>query len=416
MPKLLDPATSHALIDESAPTGAILEAASSKPGRFLVKIIDEGVGSSGVYPASTLEAAAQDRVFPAGLHMYVDHAASLRRGPGGERSVRDLAAILAEDARYDPNLKALVAEADIFGAEGMPAERLRDLADHIGVSISASAIMGPPGPGSTKPTVRKLVAAESVDFVTHAGRGGAIMAILESAKTSEAATQDRRDQLDRAVRDTHATPDVWAGVRDFDEATHTVWFYVGDTLYERSYEPAPDDLTVALNGTPIEVRAITRYVPTASTAGVDMSATQEAHRMPEISQAELDHYKALESQLAEARKRAEDAEARVAEADRREKITANRKQAAAKVAEATQGLPHAMADRITHAVEAQIGDEMPADLDRRITDAVEAEKAYAASLAPATSALRGFGPAAPLTESALPKRTRNAFGQPIKEA
>ena len=107
----------RAQISEAGPTGALTESTSGKPGRFLLKLIDVGVGSSGVYSEDTLRLAEADQVFRAGLHCYIDHAAALRRGPGGERSVRDLAAVLAEDAHYDPASKALVAEADIFGAE-----------------------------------------------------------------------------------------------------------------------------------------------------------------------------------------------------------------------------------------------------------------------------------------------------------
>lgn len=138
-------------ISEGAPSGA-LATRGTKPGRFLLKLIDEGVGSSGYYPARTLKQAAADRVFAKDLHCYIDHAAALRRGPGGERSVRDLAAVLSEDARYDDTLKGLVAEAEVFGAD---AERLRSLAPHIGMSISAAAIMGPPVPGQTRPTVER---------------------------------------------------------------------------------------------------------------------------------------------------------------------------------------------------------------------------------------------------------------------
>ena len=39
----------------------------------LVKIIDEGQGSSGYYPAHVLEAAAREKVFPKGTLMLVDH-------------------------------------------------------------------------------------------------------------------------------------------------------------------------------------------------------------------------------------------------------------------------------------------------------------------------------------------------------
>ena len=43
------------------------------PGRLAVQIINPGWGSSGYYSQDVLEAAARDRVFPAGTHMYINH-------------------------------------------------------------------------------------------------------------------------------------------------------------------------------------------------------------------------------------------------------------------------------------------------------------------------------------------------------
>ena len=75
------------LIHETA--GTIVE--STGPGRVLVKIIDEGVGSSGTYSAEVLEAAAH--LFPPGVQMFIDHPTAAEDEARPVRSVKDLAAV-----------------------------------------------------------------------------------------------------------------------------------------------------------------------------------------------------------------------------------------------------------------------------------------------------------------------------------
>lgn len=187
------------LISETIGTHAPTPTAT--PGRLLIQLIDAGEGSSGYYSPVVLEQAAQDRIFPAGTHMYIDHAAAIRRGVNGERSVRDLAAVLVEDARYDPAAQALVAEVLAFSGY---AAMLTEMRDAIGTSISAWAEMGKPREGSTVPTVTRLTAAESVDFVVAAGRGGKILAVLESA-VGEVRASERHEQINQAVQDAWRT-------------------------------------------------------------------------------------------------------------------------------------------------------------------------------------------------------------------
>ena len=391
-------------LTESVTQSRLTEAGT--PGRFLLRIIDAGEGSSGVYTPEVLEQAATDKVFPAGTHCYLDHAAALRRGPHGERSVRDLAAVLDEDARWDDELQGLVAETVVFGGD---ADRLRELAPHIGVSISASAQMGPPLPGGRKPTVRRLVAAESVDFVVQAGRGGAILAVLESAEGvagEESTTRDTHDLLHRVVQERYADPrvGVFAGVRDFDPDAGLVFFYIEDTCYQQQFTTDP----VTLVGDPVEVRVVTQYVPVTSAAGA--TETQKETDMP--TQAELD---AVNAQLAEAIRRAEEAEAKVAEAAAREALANARKVAAGKVAEATKGLLPAIVERVATTTEAGVtATTSAAEMDTLIAGAVEAETKYLAALT--EGRLTGFGPSADTLTESTPKRTHDAFGQPIKEA
>lgn len=381
-------------------------------GKMLVKIIDAGEGSSADYPADVLKQAEADGVFAAGLHMYLDHADDSRRGVHGERSVRDLASVLTSNATYDDTENALVAEAQaVAGYEST----LEALAPHVGLSISALVEVDPPARPGGKPVARRFLVAESVDWVVHAGRGGAVMAILESAAPIvEAATQDRRDQLDRIIGATYAdrSRDVWAYVHDFDDINRIVWFAVSGTSYAQSYEIADDDQSVTLTGERTEVRPVTQYVPVVSTAGVTETESLKEELMPEITQAELD---ALNTRLSEAQKRAEEAEAKIADAEKARLTAESRAAVAAKVTTATEGLPVSMVARIHAAVETHVGETVPDNIDATITAAIEAEKAYAATLAN-TTGLVGFGQTVAESAPTQPIRTRNAFGREIKES
>lgn len=144
------------------------------PGRITIKIIDEGQGSSGYYPAETLKAAAADRIFKAGTHMYVDHPSATEAFERPERSVKDLAAVLASDARYEGG--ALVAEAKVFP---LWAATIGAMAEDIGVSIRASAEVKE---ADGQRTITRITQAKSIDFVTMAGRGGRILTVHESAR------------------------------------------------------------------------------------------------------------------------------------------------------------------------------------------------------------------------------------------
>lgn len=176
----------------TTPTATPVE---GKPGKFLIQLITPGWGTSGYYSPDVLEAAAGARVFPAGLHMYLDHEHLDGSGidMNGNRSVKDLAAVLESDATW--NGQALVGVASVFGPY---REALSNMAESIGVSIRASADVAPgEAEGRTGIIVGRLVEGYSADFVTRAGRGGKILQVIESARTDIAAeaAQRRTDAL-----------------------------------------------------------------------------------------------------------------------------------------------------------------------------------------------------------------------------
>lgn len=253
-----------------------------QPGRFLVQLINPGWGSSGYYSASVLEAAAKNRVFPKGTHMYLDHPTASEQYERPERSVRDLAAVLAEDASYVDG--ALVAEAQVFGPY---RDVLAQMADSIGVSIRAAAEVteGGEAEGKRGRIIDALVEGLSADYVTHAGRGGKILQVLESARpvvdrsgVDEATANDTRELLDAALKDAFGGEKQWVGVRDFDASTVWFWWSTPDSegVYQVGYSLDADGV-VTLTGTPVEVRAVTTYVP-VNPAG--QSTTQESEEDP----------------------------------------------------------------------------------------------------------------------------------------
>ncbi|MFC8732173.1 hypothetical protein ACFT5B_06925 [Luteimicrobium sp. NPDC057192] len=148
------------------------------PARLLVKIISPGWGSSGYYSTEALQAAAGPEIFPAGTQMFLDHPTATEQWERPERTVKDLAAVTTEDARWDPSIGALVAEARVFAPWRQP---IADMADAIGVSIRAAAeVEQGEAEGRRGTIITALTEGYSIDFVTKAGRGGAILAVREA--------------------------------------------------------------------------------------------------------------------------------------------------------------------------------------------------------------------------------------------
>ncbi|MGN7250058.1 hypothetical protein [Arthrobacter sp. SAFR-014] len=302
-----------------------------KSGRIRIKIIDAGKGSSGDYPASTIEAAVKDKVFAKGLHMYADHPGMTESFDRPERTIKDLAAVLETDAEWVAEESAAYAEAKVFPHW---REVISEMADDIGVSIRASAEVEDSKDGLR--TITKLLHAESVDFVTKAGRGGKIAEVLESARAVEATANDTREWLQAAVK---TTSDGYAYVRDFDDTN--VWYASWDDdaehLYQQGYTLSGN--TATLTGDPIEVRVETSYVPiTPATEAAKDSAPNPAavtENQEEANMATIDDKELAD--LRESASRATAAEADITTATERATraetalTTANDKAAAAVV-------------------------------------------------------------------------------------
>lgn len=318
------------LIHEKA--SALASVTSTESDGLDIRIITPGWGSSGYYAPEVLEAAAADKVFPAGTHMYFDHPTESESIERPERSVLALGAVLSEDATWDGTQ---------LHAKAVPLAPYRELLEDatfqkaVGVSIRAAAqVSEGEAAGRTGQIIEKIVPSNStsVDFVTHAGRGGAFGAALESARphmviesavrrgVSEATVNDQREALSTVLRDAYNAENTWVWLRDFDDTT--AWFEVEDNdgaaVWQQDYTKGDDGLANSVSGERIEVRAITQYVPvnpagrsTESHRGDDMGTTQiEESELSGLREA-AGRVTTLESERDTAIQRAEVAEAKV---------------------------------------------------------------------------------------------------------
>lgn len=388
-------------------TAGALQSAEPTGARALVQLIDPGWGSTGYYSPTVLAEAATRKVFKAGTHMYLDHPTLTEAEERPERSVRDLAAVLEEDASVGAN-GGLVAPVRALTEDGRTL--LRDAGSFIGVSIRAAG-MGTLGEaeGRSGLIVDSITHAESVDFVTKAGRGGQVLGLLESARRPVTVAEmapgftadDMRQALSTAVTDAYPngvddgdeTPgeESWVYVEDFTDTW--VVFRDGDDLYQQTYTVTGG--TPELTGSPVEVTRKTTYVPEPPGAGGStappgaapvLSTESQEDTMPNLSEAEA-------RELTEARTRAETqlAEAQTALAEATGRATAAEHQLAEAGAR-TQARGKATAAL----AESNLAKAYPAAVTR-IVDAVSAapkltgdgkldESAFSAALEAATKA------------------------------
>ena len=154
-----------ALLEAKKPEGG-----DDGAGRYRIRIIAPGRGSTGMYTAPNLAESAP--LFTPGTHMFFDHQTMTEDWERPERSVRDLAGVFESGAEIMPD-GSLEADIKVYpSVNGIIRERWAD----IGVSINGWSVeeIGPDG------VVPVLAGIQSVDFVTRAGAKGAVLEVLES--------------------------------------------------------------------------------------------------------------------------------------------------------------------------------------------------------------------------------------------
>lgn len=146
------------------------EASPLGDGKYRIRIIVPGQGSSGIYTAENLAESAP--LFKAGTEMFIDHPTETEEWERPERSIRDYAGVFLEDATVGED-GALYTVCKVFSSVN---EIIKDKWEHIGVSINAWCA----DPISENGIVPPIAGVRSVDFVTTPGAGGAIIDLLES--------------------------------------------------------------------------------------------------------------------------------------------------------------------------------------------------------------------------------------------
>ncbi len=200
-------------LTERVPLAEAAGGQAPKGRRFRARIIAGDVqGSSGFYPATMLKRDAA--VFREGLPVFLDHPGVTESYDRPERSVRDLAGKLASTAVYEGD--GLYADVEVYEHW---APVIEAMAGDIGMSIRAAGTVEPSQQENIRgPIVTALTEAASVDFVTAAGAGGKIVALLESARAesdllrkaveAKAPPFKKKDADDKADDEDKSAPDV----------------------------------------------------------------------------------------------------------------------------------------------------------------------------------------------------------------
>ena len=295
-------------------------------GTATIALITPGKGSSGTYSQDVLETASRDGIFPAGTQMFINHQTDDEQWSQPEGDLTKLAGVLTENARWDDNQGALVAEAKIY-SHWRPI--LAEMRDDIGVSIRADAEVTPiPGGGNV---IERITEAISVDFVTKAGRGGRIVELMESARNvKEAANIGQWLESRLHTQFTVLTDDTYGDGRLTREERIALSGALGDALtaFTTRIEADAPQLYDRAPWQDAEPAAVTEA--SQPPAGQGNTPTRKDGIMPKIEIEESAHaalvekasrVETTEAQLTEAQQKIAALEAAQAEAERRRHVT-----------------------------------------------------------------------------------------------
>ena len=173
--------------------GSLLTEADKAVGKYPVKVIQPGWGSSGYYSEAVLESSAQ--LFE-GAQMFWNHPKSSDNYERPERDLRDLAGVLT-NVRYEGNNAngaGIYGDATVFEPF---REALNEIGPYIGVSIRAGGkVHEGEAEGRAGLLVEEINLVQSVDFVTRAGAGGKVLAQFAEAARSPYDTHENVNEED----------------------------------------------------------------------------------------------------------------------------------------------------------------------------------------------------------------------------
>lgn len=310
--------------------------------RYRARLIEgDRWGSSGYYSREMLERDGP-QVWPYGTAVYLDHPGVAERHDRPERSVRDLAGKITTAPVYESD--GLYADVEFYPHV---APIIEAMWEDVGMSIRAAGTAETgERDGRTGPIITSLSEGVSVDVVTRAGAGGKIVALLESARATEALPGGLvADDLERRLDDTLG-PDEW--VQDFtDEWVVYRTYSDGDGHLVQQNYTADETGRITLTGTPTRVSRRVTYdalaeptgtatIPPSNSAGVAM----ESHQIEEDPMGHIQVDEAEHKRLTEAAQKLATIEAE------RDAALQQAKESAALIAEANKAADTAQADRV----------------------------------------------------------------------
>ena len=245
-------------------------------GKYRIRIIVPGQGSSGIYTAENLAESAH--LFKAGTEMFIDHPTETEEWERPERSIRDYAGVFLEDATVGED-GALYTICKVFSGVN---EIIRDKWEHIGVSINAWCNE----PIAETGVVPVFAGVRSVDFVTAPGAGGGIVDLLESKRNNNLTKEEGMDkEIESAFSElrTEFASLIEALGSKLDSVVASITEAKAEEVEEKVEESAPVDVDsmidagekIAESGLP---EAAIARVREAIKNGVDVDSALEAER------------------------------------------------------------------------------------------------------------------------------------------
>lgn len=245
-------------------------------GKYRIRIIVPGQGSSGIYTAENLAESAH--LFKAGTEMFIDHPTESEEWERPERSIRDYAGVFLEDATVGED-GALYTVCKVFSGVN---ELIKDKWEHIGVSINAWCNE----PIAETGVVPVFAGVRSVDFVTAPGAGGAIINLLESKRNNNLTKEEGMDkEIESAFSElrTEFASLIEALGSKLDSVVASVTEAKTEEVEEKVEESAPVDVDsmidagekIAESGLP---KAAVARVREAVKKGADVESALEAER------------------------------------------------------------------------------------------------------------------------------------------
>ena len=152
----------------------LVETATAKVAgtRARIRLISEGVGTSGTYPADVIEKYGP-AAWPKGTQIFFDHLTESDTWErDGNHSIRDLIGVTDSEPEWDLAEKALYADAKFFETH---APFIAEAMEYIGLSVEAGGVITDGIVEAIHPSPLNAIA-----IVPRAGRDGKITALIES--------------------------------------------------------------------------------------------------------------------------------------------------------------------------------------------------------------------------------------------